>query len=95
MKLNFFTKIRGWFKQKKFELPIIKIQPERNYMDDVVTLRDKIKKAGWQVRELPMRNNDIVKNWKIIAIKGEKSIHIGGITLDQALRNLTQTLGIH
>jgi hypothetical protein len=67
---------------------------ERNYMDDVVTLRTKLKSAGWNVRELPVRSNDIVKSWKIIAAKGERTITIGGTTLDEALHNLARTVGV-
>lgn len=67
---------------------------ERNYMDDVITLRQKLQGAGWQVRELPVRSNDIVKSWKIIAAKGQKSITIGGTTLDEALHNLARAVGV-
>lgn len=67
---------------------------ERNYMDDVTTLREKLKSAGWSVREFPVRSNDIVKSWKLVAAKGQKSITIGGETLDGALLNLAKAVGV-
>ena len=84
-----------WVKKKSVIAPI-KHPPvtERNYMDDVVTLRTKLQSAGWKVRELPIRSNDVVKSWKIVAAKGDRSITIGGTTLDEALHNLARTVGV-
>lgn len=67
---------------------------ERNYMDDVVDLRNKLRGAGWAVRELPIRSNDEVKSWKIVAAKKDRTITMGGKTLDEALHNLARSLGV-
>lgn len=63
------------------------------------SIRARIKSLGWQVRELPIRKSSpipeerIVASWKLIAARGEKTIEIGGGTIDEAFRNLGETLG--
>lgn len=61
-------------------------------------LRAKIKAAGWTLRELPIRTGGLgsaqILSWKIIAIKGDRDLTLGGKTLDEAIFSMARTLGL-
>lgn len=63
-------------------------------------IRSRITTQGWKLLEIPIRKNTPDKNqrviarWKIIASRGEKSLEVGGNTIDEALRNIGVTLGV-
>lgn len=67
---------------------------------DTNAIRERLKAQGWSVRELPIRkcNPDVkqqtIGRWKLIAIKGEKTLDVEGPTLDEAMKNLGATLGV-
>ncbi len=60
-------------------------------------LRERLKKLGWLMRELPIRtggrDSAEVASYKLIAVKGDKSIILGGKTLHEAMSNMCKTLG--
>lgn len=60
-------------------------------------LRTRLHKQGWSIRELPVRTgglaNPSILSYKLIAIKGDKSVTVGGKDLEDAFTNLSRTLG--
>jgi|694.fasta_scaffold22898_2 hypothetical protein len=67
---------------------------------DNEAIRARIKAQGWNLLEIPIQqkdaktNNRIVAKWKVIASKGDKSLEVGGSTIDEALKNIGITLGV-
>lgn len=67
---------------------------------DNEAIRARISAQGWKLLEIPIKKNDPVNNqriiarWKIVASKGEKSLEVGGNTIDEALKNIGVTLGV-
>lgn len=63
-------------------------------------IRARIKAQGWNLLEVPIKRNTpnknerVVARWKVVASRGEKSLEVGGTTIDEALRNVGQTLGV-
>ena len=61
-------------------------------------LRAKIQASGWMLRELPIRTGGSgsaeIRAWKMIAIKGERSLTLGGASLDEAMLTMAKTLGV-
>lgn len=61
-------------------------------------LRTKIHAAGWVLRELPIRgggaNVGEIRSYKMIAIKGERSLTLGGANLEEAMFSIARTLGV-
>jgi hypothetical protein len=61
-------------------------------------LRERITKSGWLLRELPIRTGGSgsaeIRAWKMIAIKGERSLTLEGKTLDVAMESVCKTLGL-
>lgn len=58
-------------------------------------MRDKIHGSGWTIRELPIRSGDSsIRSWKMIAIKGDRSITLEGKTLENALKSTCEMLGL-
>ena len=61
---------------------------------DTNTIRARLSSLGWAVKELPIREKHAgagphkVVMWKLIAIKGERSLEISGKSLDEAMTNL-------
>lgn len=54
---------------------------------------------GWKTLELPVRRTDengnqTIIRWKLLGSRGERSIEVGGITLDEAMSNLGISLGV-
>jgi hypothetical protein len=74
-------------KQKKEDVVMVK---KENTAEDI---RNKIKGLGWQIKELPIKSGVSIKQWKLIAIKGEKSVEVRGQDIKEALDNLGRTLG--
>ena len=68
---------------------------ERKKMDtDKIRLR--ITSLGWMVREIPVRKKrttDILE-WRLIAVRHDKSVDVSGKTLDESFVNLGKTLGV-
>lgn len=65
---------------------------------DTNEIRNRLQTMGWETKELPIRRaskEHIVEvvRWKLIGIKGEKSIEVAGSTLDEAMKNLGVSLG--
>ena len=60
---------------------------------DSNSIRTRVQSLGWHLHELPRRSGESV-NWKIVAVKGEKSVEVGGETFDEAMKNIGKTLGV-
>jgi hypothetical protein len=90
--------------------PIFKIKkkdsslPDHNLLRklkvDNESIRARINAQGWKLLEIPIKKNDpnnnkrIVVRWKIVASKGEKSLEVGGSTIDEAMKNIGMALGV-
>lgn len=67
---------------------------------DTNAIRTRITTQGWKLLELPIKKNSpipeerVVARWKLVATKGGKSIEVGGATIDEAMRNVGQLLGV-
>ena len=67
---------------------------------DSNSIRTRIQSLGWHLHELPVRRNHpdsaerTIVNWKIVAVKGEKSIEVGGQTIDEAMKTMGTSLGV-
>ena len=67
---------------------------------DTNTIRTRLSHLGWAVKELPIRQKHAgagpheVVMWKLIAIKGERSLEVSGRSLDEAMLNLGQSMGV-
>jgi len=67
---------------------------------DTDTIRTRIYSLGWQVKELPVKKKNrqteqiYIERFKLIAIKNERSVEISGKTIDEAMKNLGETLGV-
>jgi hypothetical protein len=61
-------------------------------------LRDRILKSGWNLRELPIRTGGSdsaeIRAWKMIAVKGDRSVQLEGKTLEIAIESICKTLGL-
>lgn len=67
---------------------------------DTNTIRTRISNLGWDVKELPIRSkhagagpHEIIM-WKLIAVRGERSLEISGKSLEEAMANLGQSMGV-
>lgn len=67
---------------------------------DTPAIRARISTQGWKLREIPIKRNHpdaaqrTILQWKIIAVKGDKSIEVGGKTIDDAMKTIGKTLGV-
>ena len=61
---------------------------------DIDSIRARLTGLGWQLHELPIKKQNTVARWKVIASKGEKSLEAGGTTLEEAMNNVGQSLGV-
>lgn len=64
----------------------------------VEELRAKIEKNGWTLKELPIRTGGSesaeIRAWKMIAIRGDRSLTLEGKTLENAITAMSKALGI-
>ncbi len=96
------VRILNWWRSvlipKQVDLPKI-TKPQRRKVDNDA-IRCRIKAQGWNLLELPVRKNhpdsrqQVIVRWKIIASRGDKSLEVGGLTIDEALKNVGETLGV-
>jgi hypothetical protein len=67
---------------------------------DINSIRVRIQKLGWKLLEVPMKHGNpdpdkrTVYKWKIVAIKGESSCEVTGATIEDAMKNIGETLGV-
>lgn len=67
---------------------------------DNEAIRTRIKTQGWNLLEIPIQKKDpnsnhrTISRWKIVASKGERSIEVGGETINEALKNIGVCLGV-
>lgn len=61
---------------------------------EIETIRTRLNIQGWQIREIPIRKQDTIVRWRLVATKGEKSYDVGGNTLQDAMEMLGKTLGV-
>jgi len=67
---------------------------------DTNTIRTRLNNLGWTVKELPIREKHAgagphqVVMWKLIAVKGERSLEVSGRNIDEAMSSLGQSMGV-
>ena len=61
---------------------------------DIDSIRARLKGLGWQVLELPIKKQNTIARWKVVASKGERSLEAGGQSLEEALNNVGRNLGV-
>ena len=108
LKLFPYTKINMYFKAKlSYIIETIKKKfinkeelPARNKKVDIETLRNRLEGHGWKLQELPIKTktadgkSTVIRLWKVIAHKGDRSFEITGKTLLAALTSLGIMLGV-
>ena len=108
LKLFPYTKINMYFKAKlSYIIETIKKKfinkeelPARNKKVDIETLRNRLEGLGWKLQELPIKTktadgkSTVIRLWKVIANKGDRSFEITGKTLLAALTSLGIMLGV-
>ena len=60
---------------------------------DTDSIRARLNGLGWRLIELPIKKENVVARWKVIAVRGEKSLEAGGLTLEEAMTNVGKSLG--
>lgn len=67
---------------------------------NIDSIKERINKLNWYVQQIPIRKGSlkpeerVIKSWKLIAIKPDKSVQVDGSTLDEAYKNLGIALGV-
>lgn len=67
---------------------------------DTSAIRTRITTQGWRLLEVPVKRSHpdptqrVITRWKIVASRGNRSLEVGGATLDEAMRNVGQMLGV-
>jgi hypothetical protein len=67
---------------------------------DTEAIRARINTLGWKLREIPIKKSNpdpalrTILQWKIVAVKGEKSIEVAGPNIDEAMKTIGKTLGV-
>lgn len=80
-----------FFRKKVTKLPHELI--ERKKLDsDKIKLR--LHNLGWVVREIPVRKQQTIAAWRLIAMRGDKSVDVSGKTIDESFNILGKTLGV-
>jgi hypothetical protein len=83
---------------RKKEVP--KPSPPARRKVDTNAIRARITTQGWKLREIPVKKNHpdpalrTILQWKLIAVRGEKSLEVGGKNIDEAMKNMGRTLGV-
>lgn len=71
------------------------IQSTKRKIVDTESIRVRVSKQGWSLKELLVRRRDPTKNqWRIIAFKGMQSVEASGTTIDDAMQNIGKILGV-
>jgi hypothetical protein len=87
-----------FWRKKKIEKEHPHNQIRRNV--DINSIRARINGIGWKLREIPVRKSNIdpekrtLQQWRLIASKGEKSIDVSAVTLDEAMKKMGINLGV-
>lgn len=98
--LKLFGRCIRFFKANKKEIKIPDHNRLRRKIVDNNSIRARLSAQGWKLLEIPIKKHDpfnsqrIVVSWKIVASRGEKSLEVGGGTIDEALRNIGVALGV-
>ena len=61
---------------------------------DTDSIRARLQGLGWQVLELPIKKQNVVARWRVVASRGDKSLEAGGNTLQEAMTSVGQSLGV-
>ena len=91
--------ITDWWKPRKIEILDHPHNRIRRTVD-INSIRARIQGLGWKLLEVPMRRGNpdpaqrTVYKWKIVAMKGESSCEVTGSTIEDAMKNIGETLGV-
>jgi len=85
------TWIKHFFEKKK-----LKVYPHNQIRKivDTNSIRERLNGLGWHVLEIPIKKQNTVARWKVVASRGEKSLEAGGLTLEEAMNNVGENLGV-
>lgn len=67
---------------------------------DSNAIRARINAQGWKLLEVPItkaganKDERHIARWKVVAMRGDRSLEVGGATIDEALRTIGMTLGV-
>ena len=67
---------------------------------DINSIRARIATQGWKLLEVPMKKNNpdpalrTILKWRVVASKGERTCEVTGKTIEDAIKNLGETLGV-
>jgi hypothetical protein len=61
---------------------------------DTNSIRARLKGQGWRLVELPIRKEQTVQQWKVIAVRGDQSVEMYGKTIDEAVSAIGKNLGV-
>jgi hypothetical protein len=90
-----------WSKKREPELQILEHPHNRiRRKVDINSIRARIQGLGWKILEVPIKHSNpdpakrtIIK-WKVVAIKGQSSCEVTGLTIEEAMKNIGETLGV-
>lgn len=67
---------------------------------DIDSIRARLKSQGWKLLEVPIKRSSptsqekVVAYWKVVAVRGDRSLEMGGETIEDALGKIGVTLGV-
>ena len=89
-----------WLFRKKAVLEKPPEPPKARKKVDSESIRNRLKALGWSLREVPVKHSHpdpakrTVSQWKVTAFRGERSVEVGGATIDEALSAVGKSLGV-
>ncbi len=87
-----------WFLKKPKETIVVHRPPRRKV--DTAEIRSRINTQGWRLLEIPIKHSHpdptqrTIRGWKVVASRGDRSIEVGGATIDEAMKNIGVNLGV-
>ena len=93
--------ITNWWKPRKVEVQIFEHPHNRiRRKVDINSIRARIQGLGWKILEIPIKRSNpdpalrTILKWKVVATKGSNSCEVTGATIEDALKNIGETLGV-
>lgn len=56
--------------------------------------RERVNTLGWTCKELPIKKGLTIRAWKVIALRGDKSMQVEGKSIEAAYQQIWALLGI-
>lgn len=90
----FYKSILSWVKRLKKQKVIYPPHNQIRIKVDTNTIRERLQGLGWKLLEIPVRRQDKIIRWKIVASRGEQSVETTGLDIDEAMKSVGVTLGV-